>query len=295
MLKHCVAPLFLLASLCAQQGHGESAPAARGAAEGLDCAIIGASLSAGFVDGPLTGGDSDNRTVPLQVVVRGWLRDADVDTQVRAAADLMMFRDPNTKGPQQIERSLARDPDFVLALDFLFWYAYGHKWREGDATMAETRLASLERGLADLARFECPVIVGDLPDMKGAARRMIRPSQIPSPETLEKLNARITAWAAERPNVFLFPVRREVSVMKEKGIELALADGKVQSPPGSMLQGDRLHPNRLGMAWVGFLLQQQIAKALGDAWRDRLPEWTIDDFVELCGAEDDLEVIDSIK
>ncbi|MEC7583842.1 MAG: hypothetical protein VYE77_05955, partial [Planctomycetota bacterium] len=283
-----------VASLFAQQGNGEATPATNGAADALECAIIGASLSAGFVDGPLTGGDSNNRTVPLQAVVRGWLRDADAETKVRSAADLMMFRDPKKKGPQQIERSLAREPDLVLALDFLFWYAYGHMWLE-DGTEEEARLARLEQGLADLARFECPLILGDLPDMKGAARRMIRASQIPSPETLEKLNARIAAWAAERPNVVLFPVRREVSVMKEKGIELPLEGGKFQSPPGSMLQGDRLHPNRLGMAWVGYLLQKQIANALGEAWGDRLPEWTIDDFVELCGAEDDLEVVESIK
>ena len=78
----------------------------------LECAIIGASLSAGFVDGPLTGGETSNRTIPLQTVVRGWLRD--VDARVRTVADLSMFMAPDKKGAAQVERSLRREPDLVV-------------------------------------------------------------------------------------------------------------------------------------------------------------------------------------
>jgi len=124
---------------------------------------------------------------------------------------------------------------------------------------------------------------------------MISPRQIPAPDILLQLNRRIVGWAAERPLVHLFPVGHEVRVMKEQGIELPLEDGKFHSPPGSMLQGDRLHPNCLGMAWVGFRLQQEIAKALDEERAAALPQWTIDEFVELCGAEMELEDLQVVK
>jgi hypothetical protein len=252
----------------------------------LSVAIIGASVSAGFVDGPLSGGDPSNKTVPLQQIMRGWLRE--VGGRVRSVADLLFFQDPDKSGVQQVERAVAADPDVVLAVDFLFWFAYGGFVEIDDEGEESARMRRLERGLKALDELSCDVVLGDLPDMQGASARLIRPSQIPAPELLEKMNARIRAWAKERKRVHLFELGSLVRRMKTEGVVLELAGGALQVPPAGMLQGDRLHANRLGMAYLGSLLQARLGSILAGR---KLPDWVLDDFVELARADDDVDSI----
>lgn len=247
-------------------------------------AIVGASVSKGFKDGPATGGSADNDTVPLDRIVKAWLRER--DAKVTNRADLTMFLRPLEIGQAQIDKAVKDKPDLVLAVDFLFWFGYGHVDRQHEAGERGARMERLEQGLSMLATLPCPIVVGDLPDMAGAARRMISPAQIPTPEILTALNERIGGWAKERANVRLFPLGATVSQMKTQGVDLELATGKVIVPPGGMLQTDRLHANRLGMAWLGVLLQREVVatKAIAAA-----PQWTLDQFVVAAGAEVDLD------
>lgn len=286
----CLLPCLLAclplgpAALRAQSGADAGAAAAPAPAP-LAVAIVGASVSAGFVDGPLSGGSPDNRTVPLLAVLRGWLRQT--GGRVQSRADLVMFLDAESSGSRQVGQTRRNPPDLVVAIDFLFWFGYGHvRGAAGDERAL--RLARLEQGLSLLDSLEVPLLVGDLPDMQGAARRMIHPRQIPSPEVLAALNERIGAWAAGRPRVRLFRLGDQVRAMKGQGVELPLAQGPFATPPGSLLQGDRLHANRLGMAWLGFQLQREVAAALPAESAAGLPQWAVERFVELCGAEGEL-------
>lgn len=266
----------------------QAAPVASGDAQPLRIEIVGASVSAGFEDGPLTGGTDDNRTVALQRVVRGWLDGT--DAEVASRADLAMFTDPLGRGETQIARVLRSQPDLVLAVDFLFWFGYGHLQfdRKVPGAEARARLERFEQGLGMLDRVDAPIVVGDVPDVTGAAARMIRATQIPSLEIQAQMNERLRQWAAERPRVRVFPLRELVATMKEKGVVLPL-EQPLATPPGGLMQGDRLHATRVGMAYLGFLLQDHVRAALPEARRAAVPQRAFAAFVGAADAEVDLE------
>jgi hypothetical protein len=249
-------------------------------------AIVGASVSAGFKDGPMFGGKSGSDTVPLVKLLRPRFDGATVATY----ADVAMFLDADGSGDRQITRVVKLQPDLLVAIDFLFWFSHGAV--PADKDEAGYRKEHLDQGLAMLARCECPMLIGDLPDMRGAAERMLNPAWIPAPALLAKLNEQLAAWAKERKNVRLFPLTAEVKALKETGVVLPLADGPLKTGPGDMLQGDRLHANRLGMAWLGLRLDQEIAKMLpkGSALAAKDgAKWKLEDYIDAAGAGSELE------
>lgn len=275
-------PLWLSISVLAQAAP-ESKDAATKAGP-LRVTIVGASLSAGFVDGPLAGGNKDNRTTPLKKAVASWLGDGGA---VQSRADLLMFTDPFKIGARQVARAIKDGGELLVAIDFLFWYAYGYTERN-DADERKARTDRLEQGLAQLAQWTGPLVLADLPDMQGADRRMLSPLQVPKPDTLNALNERIAAWAKARPQTQVVPLRSWVDRMKQQGIELSLQGGAVQVPKGGLLQGDRLHPNRLGMAWLLFQLQEPVRTLAPKAMVEAMPQWTMDQCIQGVDASLDL-------
>ncbi|MEQ1631565.1 MAG: hypothetical protein ABL997_04275 [Planctomycetota bacterium] len=253
--------------------------------ETLHIEIVGASVSAGFVDGPLTGGSTDNSSVPLLPILRGWFEDQDAKVQSRA--DPLMFLGSSKSGTLQIERAIRQTPQLLVAVDFLFWFAYG------DLTVtnlkdAPARLQRLQEGLDLLDRVPGSILISDLPDMRGADRRMLRPAQIPEPESLVKLNEAIAAWAKERPRVRVFPLASTVSGMKDRGVVLHCGDRELTTEPMALLQKDRLHATRLGMAYLAHSLQPMIRELLPEAAREAVKERTFVEFCALADAEVDL-------
>jgi len=97
-----------------------------------------------------------------------------------------------------------------------------------------------------LQRLRCPVVVGDLPDMRGASSKMLPPEYVPSPELLENLNQRLAAWAKPRPHVRIMPMSvwsarlREGEAFEHRGERWEGDESK------SLLQWDRLHPSLEG-------------------------------------------------
>jgi hypothetical protein len=256
------------------------------APEGPKVAIVGASVSAGFKDGPATRGPVGNETVPLVTLFRARFDGARVANYSVEG----MFLDADGIGEGQIKHVLRLQPDLLVGIDFLFWFAYGAV--PADKDEAEHRKQHLDQGLAMLARCECPMLIGDLPDMRGAAARMLNPAWIPAPALLAKLNEQLAAWAKERKNVRLFPLTAEVKALKETGVVLPLADGPLKTGAGDLLQSDRLHANRLGMAWLGLRLDQEIARMLPKdsalAAKDGA-KWKLENYIEAAGAGPDLE------
>ncbi|MFQ5506437.1 MAG: hypothetical protein ACE5F1_16830, partial [Planctomycetota bacterium] len=107
--------------------------------------------------------------------------------RVQQFATELFFMKPRLSGKAQIDRCVRRRPTLVLGIDFLFWYGYG-QMRGTDEIPRRLRL--LEEGLEQLARLDCPIVVGDFPDMRGADPRMLSPVQVPSKKALAALNAR---------------------------------------------------------------------------------------------------------
>jgi hypothetical protein len=259
-------------------------PFAAAQSDAPQVAIVGASVSAGFKDGILTHGAQGNDTVPLLKLLRPRF---DVG-RVATYADEFMFLDADGSGERQVKHVVRLKPDLLVAVDFLFWFSHGpvpHGMKEADY-----RKDHLDVGLAMLARCEGPLLVGDLPDMHGASERMLNPAWIPEPALLAALNGRLYAWAKERKNVTVFPLAAEVKALKETGVVLPLADGPLKTGPSDLLQGDRLHPTRLGMAWLCLRLDQELAKFLPkDSPLEQGPKWTLANYIEAAGAETDLE------
>lgn len=123
-------------------------------------------------------------------------------------SSMLFFRNPVEYGTRYAQAAQKADPTLLIAIDFLFWFGYGFTMDE------ESRLRQLEAGLALLEPFKCPVVVGDFPNMLVAAKEgvgihgapMISEWQVPSEETLARLNQRLTEWAAERPHVHVVPM-----------------------------------------------------------------------------------------
>jgi hypothetical protein len=247
--------------------------------------VIGASLSGGFRDGPMTGAAEPGDTVALHQVLKGWCGEHARATTQPPLEMMSMFTNPEAIGERQLQAALKAKPDAVVALDFPFWFAYGYvKGDEGPA-----RHARFTKGLAMLEKLEVPVLVGDLPDMKGATRRMLAPEQVPSAAVLKELNERLAAFAKQHANVRLVAIAELTRVMKEQGVPLPLATGPLPTPPGALLQGDKLHPNRLGMAMVGYTIQDALRSLFPEGHALRAQQWTFEQFVVACGAEQELD------
>lgn len=250
--------------------------------------VIGASVSGGFCDGPLTGATEIGESVTLQHVLKAWCGDHARATTHNTVDMTKMFLDPLAIGEAQIALAKKRQPEVVVAIDFLFWFGYGPMPRGDEDRMRKDRVRT---GLRLLASLERPVLVGDFPDMRGALPRVMRPSWVPSPKTLADLNAQLAAFTAEQPNLHVVPLAELVATLREKGVVLPLAGGPLRTPPGALLQGDKLHANRLGMAFLGLQLQAPLRARFGMEHPLHAQQWTIEQFIAACGAEADVEQI----
>ncbi len=224
-------------------------------------AVVGASVSDGFgvfIDEESGTARPDaskgtSKSVPSRVNLSDVLR-ASAPTApapiVHHYASGFFFSNPGSVGKSEIDRALGAKPTLVLAVDFLFWYVYGTVAADGEIMQdGAARLANLEVGLAQLDRVlatRVPVIIGDLPDMRDAIGRMLSKNQVPTPETLEAVNTRITAWVATRPAVKLMGLRTLLAALKGGGA-LTVA-GRAWDPTklGALLQNDQLHPTFSG-------------------------------------------------
>jgi hypothetical protein len=222
----------------------KSEAGAKPAVEGIfsRIAVIGASVSAGFSYPP-----AKNVSAKLAEIIEKSLV-VPHEPLLSAAYDVF-FLHPEQCGTLALEKAREFQPTLVVALDYLFWYGYGHV--EADSE----RLERLEKGLKNLESFQCPVLVGDFPDMSPALKarvKMISRDQVPSQPALRKLNDRVKEWAAERKNVILVPLAEVCRKVHANGkIEVRgnlYEEGKSQR----LFQDDLLHTNIEGSAllWV---------------------------------------------
>lgn len=219
--------------------------------------VIGASMSAGF-------GLSGELGTPFNLADMLDLALIDEDTTMHGLGSGFFFRDPHKLGAGQVERAIALEPTLVIAIDFPFWYGYGN------LRGCESRLGSLERGLAQLDALECPILIGDFPDMSSAAgdsnalRRgevLLHNAQVPSPECLLQLNERLKSWARERERVHVYELSAYTE--QQRSDEPLRMRGNVYDSErkGTLLQRDRLHPTYRGTAAIVLSALDALVKA----------------------------------
>lgn len=231
-------------------------------------AVLGASVSAGtglraelVTKGDLPLGRFLAAAMPPEWLAPGGEEDERVE--IFDHGDMWFFVRPLENGAAQVNAALDHAPTLVVALDFLFWYGYGSGYASDDA-----RLEDLERGLAQLDRFACPLVVGDFPDVRAAldgkgplGMPLVTPDMIPRPVALDRLNLRLADWASERPRVSVVALGPMLTRMRNME-ELTLR-GNAWRPESllEVLQPDLLHPTVRGEIWVAMAVLDALARA----------------------------------
>lgn len=216
--------------------------------------VIGSSVSDGFG----LEADVGVRTT-FADIVHATLKPA--HASVRSAANSMFFLTPDAAGASLIKTAVDVEPTLVVAIDYLFWFGYGELPND------DARLALLERGLKSLEAFQCPVLVGDFPDMSTALdvkdnpMPLLSKAQVPAPETLEKLNRRVRAWATEKPQRIVVKVSEMMRRLRANE-EFALRRNTwFQGSLEFLLQKDRLHPTLQGSIALWILALDELVRA----------------------------------
>jgi hypothetical protein len=259
-----MALLELVLSLSVACAAGEEGAAAANARPALEhVAFVGASLTGGF--GVALRAETDQGSIQARIDPARVLRVAGgIDAkQTSVHHDPMFFDHPTESGPRLLAQALEREPSLIVGLDFLFWYGYGTKNRDGRPIASEEeRLILLGEGLALLEQVACPLVLGDFPDMAAAAGGMLPRTALPRPETLAALNDALRAWATGRANVIVLPL---AELAAQRRADQGFAIGAWKWPAGcagELVQKDQLHPSLDGLIVLAQLVIDRLA-ALG--------------------------------
>ncbi len=214
--------------------------------------VIGASVSDGFGVRLRTrqpDGSQPVMPVTLATLLRAAAKAPEVE--VRTHATSMFFSNPEAFAKTSVERAVQDRPTLVLAIDWIFWSAYGWRGVEGKPMKAcDDRRALLESGLKalePLAATGVPIVLGDLPDMRQAIEGgMLTEAMVPDAACLAQLNARLKAWVDAHPSVMLLDLSDVVRrTLADQPVRACNRDWCV-TDLGPMLQKDRLHPTLNG-------------------------------------------------
>ncbi|MCY2960983.1 MAG: hypothetical protein NTY35_12535 [Planctomycetota bacterium] len=198
-------------------------------------AIVGASVSAGIGLDPTANPFAGEKSkLQLAQIV-----DASITGPHEVphnGADFNFFSSPEAIAKRSAADAKAAKPTALVAIDFLFWMGYG----PGGDEKREERVAT---GLKLLEAFTCPVLVGDLPDFRGAGTNpMYLPKEsIPSAEALARINKRIYEWSKDRKNVVIVPMAEMLrKLIADEPFTVAGTTFEKGSKP-RLLQADNLH------------------------------------------------------
>ena len=234
MVKSISKILFVLTIIIATNLGGCSSPKAQISLERV--AVTGASVTAGWgLKTPPIKGDFGGYPINLKHII-----DAMILTpheEVAYFGEPMFFADPVVHGKELIERITAYDPTLIIAVDYLFWFAYGDVGLSGE----EFRIKKFQEGLSILGNIQIPLIIGGIPDMQKAIGRVLSASQVPSFESIQTMNTMLYAWATLHPNVTVVDIHSLFMALLD---DVSIATYSYTWPAGSqekLLQKDMLH------------------------------------------------------
>ncbi|MEZ4156472.1 MAG: hypothetical protein R3B52_00640 [Candidatus Paceibacterota bacterium] len=193
--------------------------------------IIGASSSAGGVWAPAL----DHY---LKKILQG------PDCQVFNFADAKMSERLVESADSQIRSAKALNPTLVVATDFLFWFAYRGP--------VEERGERFEQGLSFARNFDCPVLLGDVPDLTDSTALKLYGVTFPTQAQLDSFNAKVRETCKERAGrVFYFPMSSSAIAASRGGCQ-KLAGKRFNL--GSTLWLDGVHPNEHGVSQLSAMV-----------------------------------------
>ncbi len=220
--------------------------------------VTGASVTSGFgLTTPPIKGDLGAYPVNMKHVMEGLITSN--HHEVEFFGDLLFFKKSREHAKAYIKKIQEYKPTLVIGIDFLFWFGHGTP-PEGEE-VAEFRMEKLNFALDLLSDLQVPLVIGDLPNVQGAIGKMLSRHQVPSEQTLQKLNTRIHTWGEAHENVTIVDVH---GLWKKavNGEEIVLLGATWQAGSQSaLLQQDMLHTTLEGTVAASML----VAEALGVA------------------------------
>ena len=218
-------------------------------------AVTGASVTAGYgLSTPPIQEDLGAYPINMKHIMEGIITVP--HEEVEFFGKLMFFTNPKAYGDEFIAKINEYEPSLLIGIDFLFWFAHGSTPEGVDVT--SYRLVKLDYGLSLLDQVNCPIIVGNLPNIESAIENLLSRHQVPTQEVLAQLNERIEMWAQSKPNVRVIDAYHLWNLAL-KGEEFTVLD--TTWPNGSqsrLLQDDMLHTTLEGTVAACLLVIEKI-------------------------------------
>ena len=214
--------------------------------------VTGASVTSGYgLTTPPVKGDLGAYPINMKHIMEGVIT-SDHD-EVQLFGDLFFFKNCRKNAKEYIKKIKAYKPTLVVGVDFLFWFGHGTPPKDCNDIEAY-RMERIHFVLELLGQLEIPIVIGNLPNVRDAVGKMLMAKQVPTKETLKKMNERIHAWGKSHENVTVIDVYDLWDkAMQDKEIVLL----KHTWPAGSqekLLQQDMLHTTFEGTVAASLLV-----------------------------------------
>ncbi len=244
--------LILLQFCCIQISTSQdSQPASTTSELWKNPVIIGASVSDGYDHTEPFGGPK-SEALSLEVHLSKLLKVP--HGKISNIGNKFFFIRPIGVHSKQVEVAAKIKPSIVLSPDYLFWLVYGNFTEE------KSRIDTLQSGLKKLETFDCPVVIGNIPDASDAVHKMLSRSQVPQLKTIRQANTLLQEWAKNRKNISIVDLD---SFMKASVSNETIKLKHIQFHKGStrkLLQSDSLHPTKEGVKAVCYAMLEALQK-----------------------------------
>ncbi len=211
--------------------------------------IIGASVADGYHNSEPIGGPK-SEALSLENYLTRLIKAR--HGKITNLGNKFYFLRPEPVSRKQIENALKLKPTVILTPDYLFWLIYGNYRDE------HQRITLLQRGLRMLEKFDCPVVIGNIPNASAAVHKMLAYSQIPKPETIDKANTIIKKWAQKHDNICVIDLAQ---FMRASNTNTAIKLKHLDYPNGDtkdFLQSDNLHATAKGVVAICYSLLEAL-------------------------------------
>ena len=216
-------------------------------------AVTGASVTAGWgVQTPPIKGEFGGYPINLKHIVDAMILAP--HEEVAYFGEPMFFARPVVYGSKLIDEITEYDPTLIVAVDYLFWFAYGNVGLAGE----KYRINKFKEGLSILENIQSHLIIGNIPDVRKAIGKVLSASQVPAVETIQKMNNMLRSWALLHPNVKVLNVYELYKALLD---DATLTTSSYTWPAGSqekLLQKDMLHTTFEGTVAVSLVVADAI-------------------------------------
>lgn len=216
--------------------------------------VIGASVSAGVQALPQRAGPTSAATATFAQAIDACI--VETHGQTKLLADQAMVFDPNGSLRQQVAQARGLMPTVVFAVDGLFWSAYA----PADSAAERSKRMEAALGLLESVPETVPLVVGDLPDMRGVVGAALGPQSLVSEAERGTLNQAIRRWADAHPRVVLLPLERLVEEARA-GTSMDLGRMWLEGrDAGRLFASDGLHLTSDGQVALATLALSSLAQ-----------------------------------